>query len=485
MGGRKAAAYQPLLSAPSIDGHDNRSSRYDGRVGGGHRPSNTLSLNSDHTNKDDSEDRYELLVQHTTVSWTLRFLFFLCGVSTFARSEVVLMQTQMYAECFGLGEYFYALASISIFMPGILVQMLQSKFDARLDQHFGTARSATWRIMLAYLVSLTALIVLVIMTRVNTNLQSSAPFVYFLLSIMGLGISVSFGTYTQIVSMFPPELHPLFFFGTYAPFFVFAPVNIAVGNLCEKNNDVWSLRWDSIDIYYTVGVALSIAGVLSFLGVVRYPKSRLLFDRKDAELRARSHHRFVIPVEQDNLEDSTGAQLNLSVARKAVFDELSLHLRDYLRLLWQESLTQVLVTICSTLLAALYIDFKPTHFENLPTILMYDYYICTSLGVVMTSWLPFRRLFTPSRILILAALRLALVPFAVMAIRGIIGTNDYVLLAINSVQMWLAGIIFSLSFSLASDKFRSKPARTRASTIMNVVYYVAMAIGMGVSFALH
>merc|ERR1712146_131950 len=57
-----------------------------------------------------------------------------------------------------------------------------------------------------------------------------------------------------------------------------------------------------------------------------------------------------------------------------------------------------------------------------------------------------------------------------------IGTNDYVLLAINSVQMWLAGIIFSLSFSLASDKFRSKPARTRASTIMNVVYYVAMPL---------
>jgi hypothetical protein len=59
-------------------------------------------------------------------------------------------------------------------------------------------------------------------------------FVYLLLAIMGLGISVSFGCFVQISSMFPPELHAFFFFGNYAPFFIFAPVNVGIGDLCEK-----------------------------------------------------------------------------------------------------------------------------------------------------------------------------------------------------------------------------------------------------------
>lgn len=59
-------------------------------------------------------------------------------------------------------------------------------------------------------------------------------FVYLLCAVIGLGIAVSFGCFSQMISMFPPELHAFFFFGTYAPFFIFAPVNVAVGDLCEK-----------------------------------------------------------------------------------------------------------------------------------------------------------------------------------------------------------------------------------------------------------
>ena len=61
------------------------------------------------------------------VSNTLKLMFFICGLSTFARSESILMQTQMYAKCFGLGSTFYPSASSAMFMPGILIQLVQNK----------------------------------------------------------------------------------------------------------------------------------------------------------------------------------------------------------------------------------------------------------------------------------------------------------------------------------------------------------------------
>jgi hypothetical protein len=62
--------------------------------------------------------------------------------------------------------------------------------------------------------------------------------------------------------------------------------------------------------------------------------------------------------------------------------------------------------------------------------------------------------------------------------------NDYAVIGLNSLHMFLGGIIFSLTFSMATDHFRTKPARTLASTLMNIIYYVAMAVGMGISFAM-
>ena len=86
---------------------------------------------------------------------TLKLLFFICGLSTFARSESVLMQTQMYADCFGLGPNFYAAASSAIFMPGIIVQLVQTRFDRAVDRRFGTYTAAAVRITLAFICELT------------------------------------------------------------------------------------------------------------------------------------------------------------------------------------------------------------------------------------------------------------------------------------------------------------------------------------------
>lgn len=51
--------------------------------------------------------------------------------------------------------------------------------------------------------------------------------------------------------------------------------------------------------------------------------------------------------------------------------EMSLTILQVLRRVWREATAQVLVTIVSTIVAALYIDLTPTHFMDLPTILLY------------------------------------------------------------------------------------------------------------------
>eukprot|EP00730_Choanoeca_flexa_P016662 TRINITY_DN7925_c0_g1_i1.p1 TRINITY_DN7925_c0_g1~~TRINITY_DN7925_c0_g1_i1.p1 ORF type:complete len:464 (+),score=98.15 TRINITY_DN7925_c0_g1_i1:246-1637(+) len=421
------------------------------------------------------------------VSNTLKLLFFICGLSAFARSESVLMQTQMYAQCFDLGPNFYAAASSAIFMPGIFIQIIQTKYDRYFDRTYGTYRAAAYRIVLAFAASLIALMALVIVAKHDDSLRDNPAFVYILLAIMGLGISVSFGCFTQITSMFPPELHPFFFFGTYAPFFIFAPVNVAIGDLCEKvhmpstsgGNDMdytWETRWDSATVYYIVAVSISLAGMICFFGIAKHPVGKVLFAKKDSELHA---------------ERSAGASPSinhdaplLSTQANAVAMEQSMTVLTCFKSVWIEVVAQSITTICSTLIAAMYIDIPASHFEDLPTILLYDYYIFGSAGIVITSWKPFRSLLSPKILLIMAVVRIAFVPLSIACTQGTFGRNDYIVVALNSVQMAVAGMIFSLSFSFAADKFTTKPARTLASTIMNVFYYIAMAIAMGSSFGL-
>lgn len=91
--------------------------------------------------------RTQSLSGPSSASRTLKVLLFVCGLSTFARSESLLMQTQMFARCFGLGSAFYPAASSALFMPGIIVQLLQNRYDKGIDRRFGTFRAANARIL--------------------------------------------------------------------------------------------------------------------------------------------------------------------------------------------------------------------------------------------------------------------------------------------------------------------------------------------------
>jgi hypothetical protein len=258
--------------------------------------------------------------------------------------------------------------------------------------------------------------ILLLLAQSSPHLQDNVVFVYILLGIMGIGISISFGCFVQIVSMFPPQLHPFFFFGTYSPFFIFAPVNVAVGDLCVEVDPVpgtdpkaeeWHLRWDSIWVYYVVAMAMSLAGVFCFFGIASHPKGLALFRKKDVELRDKFQKSLVgvNQVEQAPL---------LAMASPRSQGEADMSTLQCLGKIRLEVFSQCIVTLCSTIIAAEYIDFKPSHFADLPTILLYDYYIFASAGIVLTSWKPVRVFMSSRTLLIIALLRVAFVPLAIL-----------------------------------------------------------------------
>ncbi|EGD80488.1 hypothetical protein PTSG_11131 [Salpingoeca rosetta] len=539
-----------------------------------------------------------------STSLALKLFFLVCGLSVFARSEAVFMQTQMYAKCFGLGDRFYALASCAIFMPGILVQIIQNKYDVLHDLKYGTYKATTTRLLVAVLGSVAALLGLVLGAFENMKLEGDLGFIYALMGVLGLGISISFGCFVQVITMFPPSMHPFFFVGTYSPFLIFAPINIAVQDLCVKDeDDHWMVRWHSVLVYYLLAAFLTLAGLLCYFGIAKHPRGKAVFKRKDAELRAalvraqltsadddstygsvnrrtkdgNSQHTPLLPAgssavsgdgasvvagttrrrsssikranygssnnasadvaslhnnsnsnngrhhhgsddeeaDSDVEDGSTSAMMPLlngssgssssssapptssSFGRRdhgkpsaaTVADALSTASSHYtnwdmLRMCWKEMTAQLLMTVCSTLVASLYIKFKPTQYDDLPTLLQYDYYICGALGILTTSIDVVRRALTSRIILILSFVRLLVIPFAILYARDVLPRSDIGVLVVNGLQMYVGGGVFALAFSHASNQFAAKPDRTKASTIMNTCYYIAMAIALGVSLAI-
>ena len=54
---------------------------------------------------------------------TIRVLLFLLGISAFPITESLLLQTATFTECFDLGRAFYGIATLVLFLPGLVIQV--------------------------------------------------------------------------------------------------------------------------------------------------------------------------------------------------------------------------------------------------------------------------------------------------------------------------------------------------------------------------
>eukprot|EP00049_Salpingoeca_infusionum_P015775 m.309319 g.309319 ORF g.309319 m.309319 type:complete len:508 (-) comp15945_c6_seq1:342-1865(-) len=462
---------------------------------------------------DDKQSLDQSSVEQTHVPLWMKFLAFLCGISTFARTECILMQTLMFARCFD-NRSFYPKSSMFMFMPGILVQVLQSRFDQGFNARHTTFKASIFRISSSCLTTVVCIIALIWGIDGNQDLANNGGFVYSMLLVVGIGSSIAFGAFSQVFALFPPGPQAIFFLGTYCPFFIFAPVNFGVGSLCESMSNErvegWETNWSAVHVFYGMGVLLTILGLISFLAIVWPLVGRRYLILHDSDL----HSTYLVGSTQASDPTETSALISrptrsqrsssassyvpneaVTAVTAAALDtppELPstasaspshVSLKILLRDLWPMILCVFVTTIVNSLVSSLYVTFPYHKYTSLATLLQYDYYICGALGIFLTSFKFFTRL-PVWGILALVVTRCVFIPLAFLYCNNKLPVNDFAVIGLNSVFMLSGGYLFSLSFLLASQRYDSSKVRTAASTTINVVYYIAMGIGLGLALGI-
>ena len=229
-----------------------------------------------------------------------RLLMPLCmlamGVSAFPICETLLLQTAMFTSCFDFSGY-YGLATLALFIPGLPIMIAQNSYDQKWDGVHGTRTAAIFRVILGHTMQLAALAVFLALLYDDASTDAKESSKHWLLiicfAVVGLGCAIVYGTYAQTVSMFPERYHPFFFIGTYLVSWVVAPVNMALGELCELRDadgallDIPVQHWNRIFGFYGISSVLNVGGAGVFvMFTCRAQVALKAFATKDDQLRA-------------------------------------------------------------------------------------------------------------------------------------------------------------------------------------------------------
>eukprot|EP00042_Codosiga_hollandica_P016327 m.41287 g.41287 ORF g.41287 m.41287 type:complete len:459 (+) comp46134_c0_seq9:86-1462(+) len=307
--------------------------------------------------------------------WLVRISLFLCGMGIFARTEAFLLQTQLYNVCFNEGLHFYAKANAALFLPGLAVLFLQSKCDHVIDLRFGTLRANYVRIVFTTALTIIVTEGYILLIDMHPSLSSSSGLIYSTLLIVGLCTSLVYGAFAQIVALVPDRYHSYFFIGQMCPFFVLLPVNIATGNLCSVSMQpsdkqvLTTINWSGVLIFYGAGSGLTVLAVVA-LRIVTHA-CRDYIRRKDLLLSTQ------ISASINDEEPKEATPLLV------IFSQIK-----------YELVTYGLSVLASIYVASKYSAIPSSHFANLETLLLYEYYVASAFGMISTEFKIFRNVNT-------------------------------------------------------------------------------------------
>jgi hypothetical protein len=186
----------------------------------------------------------------------------------------------MFATCFQWGDRFYGGSTLALFLPGFAVQVLQNRGDAAAELLVGSRRFALLRLVVGHAVQLLVLAGFFAMLHDDPRRwEGNDTFLALGFIVIGCCCAVVYGTCAQTVSLFPSEVHPYFFVGTYSVSWAIAPLNIVSGELCDEGTA--RPHWDRLVLYYTAGSAFQILGLLAFVVLAYTQIGGAAFSRKD------------------------------------------------------------------------------------------------------------------------------------------------------------------------------------------------------------
>eukprot|EP00041_Stephanoeca_diplocostata_P026792 m.728187 g.728187 ORF g.728187 m.728187 type:complete len:493 (+) comp23045_c0_seq3:231-1709(+) len=176
--------------------------------------------------------------------WRVNILLFLCGLTTFARTEAFLLQMKMFETCLGYGDIFYPIATAMLFAPAtvVLYSLRYAEQNLCATTERGITECKPWlyvvarrKIVISNVTAAVAILLFFGLPVLGTPIPHSIG--YALLLFLGAGATIQFQTFSRLASAFPEVCMSYFIVGTYCPFVLFGPLNIGLGELCHPHND--------------------------------------------------------------------------------------------------------------------------------------------------------------------------------------------------------------------------------------------------------
>ncbi len=399
------------------------------------------------------------------------------GLSAFPATETLLLQSTMFTRCFNWPQY-YGFALLALFLPGLPVQLALNRYSVHANRCCGIQCAAALKLVLGHGLMVVPMCFFFDQLY-STHAVASHPshaLVIGCYTLIGAGCALVYSTTSELTGLMPHRFHAFFFIGTYMVAVCMAPVNLSVGDLYATDDQgrCTSIDWDRLATFYCASLGCNVAGVVAVV---------VLCCCTRAGRQATAAH---------------GEQLWGGGAAEAPAQDLLLHAPEgrrvvpfrspepttKLRVWWvlsREATGMFFSMTGSMLMCAMYSRLPIAgQIKSLNTTMLYAFYVSQCLGAATTMLPAVVRQLDARLLLALAMARLPVVPlFAwytsldpaeVAAGTAPVNPGDWGVLVIAFVDTWMGGVLFSRSFSLAMEKFDGAEARSKASTVMGVVY---------------
>jgi hypothetical protein len=441
----------------------------------------------DASEESQDDDEWEMAGRSGTV---LALCFFAIGLSAFPSTETLLLQTSLFVKCVDWPQY-YGLATMTLFVPGLVVQVLQNRYDQGCNLRFGLRPAMIVRLLLGHSMQLAALFVFFLKLRqedpdgdgvYDSEVEGKQMLLVVCFVTIGTGCAFVYGSCAQLVAQFPSSHHAFFFIGTYSVSVMLSPVNYFIGALYGLDAITMEcnvIHWERLALYYSIGACCNIAGIVAFVVLCFCT----VVGRRTMYIIEKKRQRDLVE-ELLVTAGAGGTEAGVRLERT-----VSAPLSDVWRRCCTIGCTMVLALAQNMIVCNLYNDLPVAgEINSLPTVMMYSFYAaqCVGSATVMNSTVS--RLLTTPVLFCMALLRtpgIAMIIWYTSQSPSAVanGTaafaSDWAIFVFFSLYMWLGGVIFSQSFSVATSLFERPEERALGASVMNVLYFSAVCAVSG------